>query len=338
MLAAITLLKKPQAIRAMELSNNSNSCAGYTTAELNLIFSMLSDRMCIASKLMLSAGLKASELHTLEKRSNGMYVVHSHDYKTSRRVNVLPSLDAELTMFKRSKPVVQINNKKKFISHFNLPNGQHWNKRFNQIAIQAIGRSHSIKTMRDRFAINRWEHWYKPHTDKHTANALIDLELGSSLASNMHRQWRKDVNDNTYFDYESACEKTISDQTIGALLSGTEINTCFSCANLYFIANHKGIYLSLESILSQSSTMALEAIKCLQWQYDFAKYNFNMVSADSESTAKQKSIAANDLDISCLQLMKKIESTKEYLLEQNKSKNEFNLPFIGNASVCERAY
>ncbi|WP_419207345.1 hypothetical protein ACN08N_17040 [Photobacterium leiognathi subsp. mandapamensis] len=321
----------------MELSNRSTSST-YTTNELNQLFSLLSDRMVIASKLIISAGLKASELHTLEKRKDGVYVVYSHDNKTSRRINVLPSLDAELSLYKRNKPVLQQLNRKQYVSHFNLPTGQHWLKRFNQMAMKVLGKCHSMKAIREQYAKNRWEYWYRTHTNEKTANALISLELGRSFNCSKYRQWRKENIDNTFLDYESAYKDAISEQTIGTLLNGIETNTCFSCTNLFFIANKKGISLSLEEILEQSSSIALEAVKNRQWQYDFAKYNFNMINADNLSTVKQKCIATKDLDIACHQLMTKIESTKEYLLEQQDTKTELNLPFNGSTNVRPFTY
>ena len=321
----------------MELSI-SNTENGYTSSEIKQIIENLSDRMSLATRLIISAGLRPCELHTLEKRNNGMYVVYTHDSKASRRVNVLPSLDAELTLYKRTKPVVQLSNKKRYMSCYNLPAGQHWHKRFNHVAIQVIGKSYSIKTLRSLYAINRWEYWYKSNTDAQTANYLIDLELGIGITLNKHRQWRKECVDSTYFDYESACENEISEQITGSLLTGQQTLNCFSCANLFYIAKQKGIPLSLENILNQSAPLALDAIKYFQWQYDFAKYNFNMVNADSCTTERQKAIAAHDLDISCLLLMKKLETSKEYLLEKSHYEIGFNVPFINNANLRERTY
>ncbi|WP_146152185.1 hypothetical protein [Photobacterium phosphoreum] len=263
----------------------------YTNNELQMIMAKFSPRVRLSTKLILSAGLRATELFSLHKGLDGNFYVYGKK-NIKRRVNIALCLERELEVFRRTTSIEIINRGKKYISYYNLSCGSNWIKRFNQIAEDTIGYHYDFSAFRTYYANHRWLYWFKNSIDNDLTLKFLHLELGENYLPIKNSPFNKETT--VLSDFENKLRPYLIDKITGCLLSNNESNTyCFSCINLIELARKKGINLSLDEILSIRTNKTLTHLKNLQRRVDFARYNL---------------LIANDLGVQSLIAMPKAMS------------------------------
>ena len=279
----------------------------YSNYELKAVMARCSPRVLLSTKLILSAGLRAIELYTLHKATDGnFYVSGIRDIK--RRVNISLSFERELEVFKRTNPIEIVDRGKIHISYYNLSCGSNWMKRFNQLAMEVLGYHHNFTAFQVYYAKQRYQYWFNDNIDDDLIFKFLNLELGVNLkATNKTPPITKN---DMLSDLEAKLKPYIMDKVVGCLLSNNELNIhCFSCVNLIEIAKKKGINLYLDEIFNPRNDQLVH-LKNLQLRTDFARYNLFMAGKLGSYSLITIPTAMRDFKSECEKLLMFLEKTR----------------------------
>ncbi|HIF9337719.1 hypothetical protein [Photobacterium damselae] len=263
----------------------------FSNQQANLILENQDYRYELATRLVMTTGIRPIEIYSLKQKDNLFFVTGKNDIQ--RRINIPQSLVNELKFVKCERPVITTHQNKEHISDFKLPGGSTLDHKVVELSKSLFGLNLGCAALRNLYVHNRWEFWYSKCCDRELAFQLIQLEVGDNFSRT--NEIIKSYKNSTIVDYERILSSQIIDCSTNAIIAARPWKIeCFSSYNIMNTARKIGLSLTLEHVLKGSSRI-IELLKHHQWQLDFANYQFRLIAKSSFKTAKQYVLAEQDL-------------------------------------------
>ena len=180
-------------IETVQAKNKNNKLAtrsrAYTAKQVEEIAKHQSPANALATKIAYACGLRAHELYTLQRTSNGIYTVTGKG-GLKRAVKMPKQLEQELEQRKLSTPQKIKDRGINYTKHYDIGGGNAFSKSFSTASKRALGFSNGAHGLRHSYAQEQIVRYQAAGMTWDEARAAVSRELGHFRPQITHRYLR----------------------------------------------------------------------------------------------------------------------------------------------------
>lgn len=168
-------------IETVKAKNKNNTLAtksrAYSAPQVEAITRHQTPANALGTKVAYSCGLRAHELHTIQRASNGKYTVTGKG-GLKREIKMPKQLAQELEKRRLETPQKIKDRGINYTKHYDIGGGNSFSRSFTAASKRALGFSHGAHGLRHSYAQNQLVRYQSEGMDWNKAREEVSRELG----------------------------------------------------------------------------------------------------------------------------------------------------------------
>jgi integrase len=168
-------------IETVHASNPSNALAtksrAYSAVQVEAIAKHQSPQNALATRIAYACGLRAHELHTIQRNENGSYSVTGKG-GLKRTISIPKKLERELESRRLETPVKIRDRGIYYEKRYDIGGGQAFSQSFSQASKETLGFSHGAHGLRHSYAQDQLIRYQTEGKSWDEAREMVSKEMG----------------------------------------------------------------------------------------------------------------------------------------------------------------